>query len=91
MAFINRFLLLILSFSVIFPNISEAQKLLLSPSEIDESGFGYTKVIGQDDEGYFLLLSNITLNYSGDRMGFKAGNTNSPITIPTSPKNGPFL
>ncbi len=72
MAFINRFLLLILSFSVIIPNISEAQKLLISPSEIDESGFGYTKVIGQDDEGYFLLLSNITLNYSGDRMGFRS-------------------
>ena len=72
MAFINRLLLLIFTFSVFFPNISEAQKLLLSPSEIDESGFGYTKVIGQDDEGYFLLLSNITLNYSGDRMGFRS-------------------
>ncbi len=48
-----------------------AQNALSSPDKIDESGFGYSKVIGQDEDGYFLLLSNLTLNSESDRVGFK--------------------
>lgn len=53
-------------------HVVPAQKVMLSPSEIDEPAYGYLKVIGQDDNGYFVLMSNITLNYIGDRKGFRS-------------------
>src|SRR5690348_16144010 len=50
---------------------SWSQEILVSPAAIDESGFGYSKVIGQDDAGYFVLLSNLTMNSENDRVGLK--------------------
>jgi hypothetical protein len=47
------------------------QKLTLSPSPVDEAGFEYLKVIGQDQDGYFILLSNLSLETRRDRIGFK--------------------
>ncbi len=51
---------------------ASAQKIAISPTTIDESGFGFTKVIGQDATGYFLLMSNLSLNTESDRVGFKS-------------------
>jgi len=64
--FIIAILLLLLS-SV---NVS-AQQIVISPVSIAEQGFGFTKVIGQDENGYFLLMSNLSLNAETDRVGFK--------------------
>jgi len=50
---------------------SGAQKLTISPSPVDESGFEYLKVIGQDQDGYFILMSNLSLETRRDRIGFK--------------------
>ncbi|MEP7265005.1 MAG: hypothetical protein ABI772_10935, partial [Bacteroidota bacterium] len=48
-----------------------AQKYTLSPQNIDDPGFEYVKVIGQDDGGFYLLQSNLTLNSQRDRIGFR--------------------
>jgi len=48
-----------------------AQQLQLSATSIDEISLGYTKVIGQDEDGYFVLMSNLSLNSESDRVGFK--------------------
>jgi hypothetical protein len=52
--------------------ITYAQEVYISPNTVDENGFGYVKVIGQDESGYYLLLSNLTLNSESDRMGFRS-------------------
>lgn len=59
------------SVSLLFSKTGFAQSILISPAPIDESGFGFIKVIGQDEEGYFILLSNLSLNTASDRIGFK--------------------
>lgn len=71
MKMIVRLLFLSLIFSALISS-AQTQKVMLSPSEIDEPSYGYIKVIGQDDSGYFVLMSNITLNYFGDRKGFRS-------------------
>ncbi len=48
-----------------------AQQLQLSAASLDEISLGYTKVIGQDENGYFVLMSNLSLNSESDRVGFK--------------------
>jgi hypothetical protein len=49
-----------------------AQQILISKAPVDEAGFEFTKVIGQDEDGYFILLSNLSLNSETDRVGFKS-------------------
>jgi hypothetical protein len=44
---------------------------VFSEQPAEEPGFGYIKVIGQDKGGYFILLSNLSHNMEGDRVGFK--------------------
>ncbi|MDQ3052074.1 MAG: hypothetical protein M3Q95_14420 [Bacteroidota bacterium] len=51
---------------------ASAQKIVISPATIDESGFGFIKVIGQDEAGYFAVMSNLSLNSESDRVGFKS-------------------
>ena len=48
-----------------------AQQLQLSAASLDEISLGYTKVIGQDEYGYYVLMSNLSLNSESDRVGFK--------------------
>lgn len=48
-----------------------AQKMILSPESIDNGGLNYLKIIGQDDEGVFLLFSNLSLGIERDRVGLK--------------------
>jgi hypothetical protein len=48
-----------------------SQKYILSPKDIDDPGFEHVKVIGQDDNGFYLLQSNLSLNSERDRIGFR--------------------
>ncbi len=63
--------LLLFVFCILLQDVSTAQQLLISPSNIDATTLGYTKVIGQDEEGYFVLTSNLSMNIENDRVGFK--------------------
>lgn len=54
-----------------FPEITFSQKYTMSPQSVDDAGFEYVKVIGQDDNGFYLLQSNLTLNSDRDRIGFR--------------------
>jgi hypothetical protein len=49
-----------------------AQKVSLSPAAIDEGTFENIKVIGQDEDGIFLLMSNLPFEIDRDRVGFKS-------------------
>ncbi len=44
---------------------------VFSEKPVEESGFGYVKVLGQDESGYFILLSNLSHNLDANRVGFK--------------------
>jgi hypothetical protein len=48
-----------------------AQQVTLSPAAVEEQGFGFVKVIGQKENGYFVLMSNMSMNTETDRVGFK--------------------
>ena len=48
-----------------------AQNVIISPEIIDEPGHDYTKVIGFTEAGYFVQLSNLSLESSRDKVGFK--------------------
>jgi hypothetical protein len=65
---LSFFLLLLIHVS--FFKVS-AQSITLSPQNIDDPGFEHVKVIGQDDEGFYLLQSNLSLNSQRDRIGFR--------------------
>ncbi len=67
---IGAFLFLIIAQSAIF-KFSSSQSLLFSPSPIEDNGFDNVKIIGQDDEGFYLLQSNLPLELERDRIGFK--------------------
>ncbi len=62
--------LLILFLSSSFP--SWAQSVQISADNIDNNGFDYAKVIGQDEEGVYILMSNLSLETSRDRFGLKS-------------------
>jgi hypothetical protein len=48
-----------------------SQNVIISPEIIDEPGHDYAKVIGYTPEGYFVQLSNLSLESSRDKVGFK--------------------
>ncbi len=48
-----------------------AQKLTLSADQIDNNGLDYAKVIGQDEEGVYVLMSNLSLEDFRERFGLK--------------------
>ncbi len=59
------FLTLLLSTGV------NAQTYTISPENIDANGLDYAKVIGQDEEGIYLLMSNLSLDSFRDRFGLR--------------------
>ncbi len=48
-----------------------AQSYTLSPENLDDATYSHVKVIGQDEEGFYLLQSNLSLATERDRIGFK--------------------
>jgi hypothetical protein len=66
---LKYFLLLIF---VSLSQFSWSQSVLLSPDNIDNNGFDYAKVIGQDEDGIYILMSNLSLETSRDRFGLKS-------------------
>jgi hypothetical protein len=62
-------ILLILYFSW---NTVEAQRLKLSTEPLDDTGLDYAKVIGDADDGVFVLHSNFSLETERDRIGLKS-------------------
>ncbi|MBK7886191.1 MAG: hypothetical protein IPJ86_02475 [Bacteroidetes bacterium] len=48
-----------------------AQSIQISPENIDDNGLDYAKVIGQDESGIYLLMSNLSLESGRDRFGLK--------------------
>ena len=50
---------------------SKAQQVTLSNESIDDPGYEHVKVIGQEENGFYLLQSNISLQTQRDRIGFK--------------------
>ncbi|HNP99980.1 MAG TPA: hypothetical protein PKK99_13055, partial [Bacteroidia bacterium] len=63
--------LLALSF-IIVSNTVFAQKVHWSQAMVDNSKYPYLKIIGSDGEGFFVLRSNLPLNSSRERSGFKS-------------------
>jgi len=58
-------------FLMSFSGSTDAQSLVISADNIDNNGFDYAKVIGQDDEGVYVLMSNLSLESDRDRFGLK--------------------
>ena len=56
---------------LLLPGVMYAQSIKYSAGEITERGFDYVKVIGQDEEGAYVLLSNFPHSSSRDKVGFK--------------------
>jgi hypothetical protein len=48
-----------------------AQKLSLGASPVENDGLNYLKIIGQDEDGFFVLFSNLSLNIERDRIGLR--------------------
>lgn len=48
------------------------QDITLSPSPVEDVNFDYMKIMGQDEEGFFLLQSNLPLDLDRDKIGFKS-------------------
>lgn len=59
--------ILLLSVSI----VASAQKLTLSPEAINDN-LSYMKVIGQDENGFYLLQSNISLELQKDHVGLRS-------------------
>lgn len=57
--------------SLAFLQSAFSQKIVLSPSPVDDENFENIKVIGQNEDGFFLLQSNLPLELDRDRVGFK--------------------
>lgn len=62
---IKLFLLLLF-----IPLVTSAQKIEWSGND-DDQKFDYIKILGADEEGYFVLKSNLPLDYKGDHYGFR--------------------
>ena len=67
----GHFTLSVLFLFMLMTSCVFAQQITVSPTAIDEQGFGFTKVIGQNENGYFILMSNMSMNTETDRVGFK--------------------
>lgn len=68
--FFSRLLFAML-LQILAVSISSAQNLSISPERIDGNGLNYAKVIGQDENGVFLLMSNLSLESRRDRFGLR--------------------
>lgn len=49
-----------------------AQSLQLSANPIDDNGFEHVKLIGQDENGFYLLMSNLSVENNRSRQGLRA-------------------
>lgn len=49
-----------------------AQTLQLSANPIDDNGFEHVKLIGQDEDGFYLLMSNLSVENNRSRQGLRA-------------------
>lgn len=49
----------------------QAQQVDLSTINIDNDGYNEARIIGQDDDGFFVLQSNLSLDSQRNRIGFK--------------------
>jgi hypothetical protein len=67
----RKYFILIYLLSFLFSQLGYPQTVLLSPTPVDENNFDNIKVIGQDDDGIFLLESNLSFELDRDRIGFK--------------------
>ena len=56
---------------IILGHSSFAQTYTLSPEKLDDAVFTHVKVIGQDEGGFYLLQSNLSLASNRDRVGLK--------------------
>lgn len=56
---------------ITFPLRMQAQRTIVSPAPIDENGYDYAKVIGQDEGGFYVLMSNLSLDDFRARFGLK--------------------
>lgn len=56
---------------LIFHRTAEGQKITVSAHQIDDNGLDYAKVMGQDEEGVFVLMSNLSLENFRERFGLK--------------------
>ncbi len=66
-----RFLFYIFFWMIMIPLSLSAQRLTLSPQNLDDFGMNYLKVIGQGDTGIFVLHSNLSLESQNDRIGLR--------------------
>jgi hypothetical protein len=66
---LTRLLLPLLFF--LTASLSFGQTLQISADRIDGNGLNYAKVIGQDENGVFLLMSNLSLESRRDRFGLR--------------------
>ena len=66
-----RVKLLFVLFSILFSSTVFSQEIQWSEPGITNPKLPYHKVLGYDDEGFFLLLSNLGMDNDRDRVGFK--------------------
>lgn len=59
------------AFALFFTAPVTAQSYVISPANLDDAAYSHVKVIGQDEEGFYLLQSNLSLATERDRIGFK--------------------
>ncbi|MBL7927533.1 MAG: hypothetical protein JNK61_11570 [Bacteroidia bacterium] len=62
--------LFLLVFASFFPTNTNGQSLSIS-TEINERGFDYVKVMGQTENGFYVLFSNFPFASNRDKVGFK--------------------
>jgi hypothetical protein len=63
---------LLLFFLFFFCLNANSQNVQLSSTNINQGGFDYASVLGQLDEGYILLQSNIPIGTDKERVGLKS-------------------
>lgn len=56
---------------ITFPAALSAQKITFKSDPVDNNGLNYLKVIGQDDDGFYVLYSNLSLETERDRFGLR--------------------
>lgn len=66
-----KYLLCLFSLMTIMVPAMLAQKITVSPMQIDDNGLDYAKVIGQDEEHVYVLMSNLSLDNFRERFGLK--------------------
>ncbi len=61
-----------LFFSSLLCSCLHAQTVKYAPKNIDNSSFDFVKIAGQDQDGFFLLQSNISFDTDKDKVGFRS-------------------